>query len=49
MAFTGPFEDRLAIHELVATYGGAVTRRDSSARHGCRVEGPARPFWRRER
>jgi uncharacterized protein (TIGR02246 family) len=28
MTFTGPFEDRLAIHELVATYGDAVTRRD---------------------
>lgn len=29
MAFTGPVEDRLAIHELVAAYGDAVTRRDA--------------------
>jgi ketosteroid isomerase-like protein len=28
MPFTGPFEDRLAIHELVASYGDAVTRND---------------------
>ena len=26
MAFEGPVEDRLAIHELVAAYGAAVTR-----------------------
>lgn len=31
MAFTGPAEDRLAIHELVASYGDAVTRRDADA------------------
>jgi len=31
MAFTGPIEDRLAIHELVASYGDAVTRRDAEA------------------
>ena len=31
MPFTGPFEDRLAIHELVASYGDAVTRRDADA------------------
>ncbi|WP_068071608.1 nuclear transport factor 2 family protein [Novosphingobium lentum] len=29
MAFTGPLEDRVAIHELVASYGDAVTRRDA--------------------
>ena len=28
MTFTGPFEDRLAIHELVATYADAITVRD---------------------
>ncbi len=28
MAFEGPVEDRLAIRELVATYGDAVTRND---------------------
>jgi ketosteroid isomerase-like protein len=28
MAFVGPVEDRLAIHELVVSYGDAVTRRD---------------------
>ena len=27
MAFTGPVEDRLAIHELVASYADAVSRR----------------------
>jgi ketosteroid isomerase-like protein len=31
MAFIGPVEDRLAIHELVASYGDAVTRRDADA------------------
>ncbi|MFS0735925.1 nuclear transport factor 2 family protein [Sphingomonas sp. 1P06PA] len=31
MAFTGPLEDRVAIHELVASYGDAVTRRDADA------------------
>ena len=31
MAFTGPADDRLAIHELVASYGDAVTRRDADA------------------
>ncbi len=30
MAFTGPFEDRLAIHELVAAYADAVTRNDAA-------------------
>jgi len=30
MAFTGPVEDRVAIHELVASYGDAVTRRDAA-------------------
>ena len=29
MPFNGPIEDRLAIHELVASYGDAVTRRDA--------------------
>jgi ketosteroid isomerase-like protein len=29
MAFSGPVEDRLAIHELVASYGDAVTRRSA--------------------
>lgn len=29
MAFTGPVEDRLAIRELVATYGDAVFRRNA--------------------
>ena len=29
MAFTGPVEDRLAIHELVASYADAVSRRDA--------------------
>ena len=28
MPFTGPFEDRLAIHELVAAYADAITVRD---------------------
>ncbi len=31
MAFTGPLEDRVAIHELVASYGDAVTGRDGDA------------------
>ncbi|MGE0666222.1 MAG: nuclear transport factor 2 family protein [Sphingomonadales bacterium] len=31
MAFTGPFEDRLAIHELVMAYADAVTNRDADA------------------
>jgi ketosteroid isomerase-like protein len=31
MPFIGPIEDRLAIHELVASYGDAVTRRDPEA------------------
>ena len=30
MAFEGPLEDRVAIHELVATYGDAVTRRSAA-------------------
>lgn len=29
MTFTGPFEDRLAIRELLETYADAVTRRDA--------------------
>jgi ketosteroid isomerase-like protein len=29
MPFSGPFEDRFAIHELVISYGDAVTRRDA--------------------
>ena len=29
MAFTGSVEDRLAIHELVMSYGDAVTRKDA--------------------
>ena len=29
MAFIGPIEDRLAIHELVMVYGDAVTRKNS--------------------
>ncbi len=29
MAFTGPVDDRLAIHELVASYADAVSRRDA--------------------
>ena len=29
MSFTGPFEDRLAIRELIETYADAVTRNDS--------------------
>ncbi len=31
MAFKGPVEDRLAIHELVAAYADAVTRNDQQA------------------
>ena len=31
MAFSGPVEDRLAIHELVASYADAVSRRDADA------------------
>jgi ketosteroid isomerase-like protein len=31
MTFTGPFEDRLAIRELLETYADAVTRRDPEA------------------
>ena len=31
MPFTGPFEDRLAIRELLETYADAVTRCDASA------------------
>jgi uncharacterized protein (TIGR02246 family) len=38
MTFTGPFEDRLAIHELVATYGDAVTCRDGNAWADCWAE-----------
>ena len=29
MPFTGPFEDRLCIHELVAAYADAITMRDA--------------------
>ena len=29
MTFKGPVEDRLAIHELVMSYGDAVTRKDA--------------------
>lgn len=38
MAFTGPLEDRIAIQELVATYGDAVTRGDGDAWAGCWAE-----------
>ena len=31
MPFTGPFEDRLAIRELLETYADAVTRHDAEA------------------
>ena len=31
MAFNGPFEDRLAIHELIAAYADAVTCHDADA------------------
>ena len=31
MAFTGPLEDRVAINELVVSYGDAVCRRDADA------------------
>ena len=31
MSFEGPVEDRLAIHELVVSYGDAVTQRDADA------------------
>lgn len=31
MPFTGPFEDRLAIRELLETYADAITRRDPDA------------------
>lgn len=31
MPFTGPFEDRLAIRELLDTYADAVTRNDAQA------------------
>ncbi|WP_395336431.1 nuclear transport factor 2 family protein [Novosphingobium sp. BL-8H] len=31
MPYTGPFEDRLAIRELLETYADAVTRRDADA------------------
>ena len=30
MAFSGPTDDRLAIHELVMSYGDAVTRKDAA-------------------
>ncbi len=30
MTFSGLTDDRLALHELVMTYGDAVTRNDSS-------------------
>lgn len=39
MTFTGPLEDRIAIQELVATYGDAVTRRDGDAWAACWAEG----------
>ena len=29
MGFQGPTDDRLAIHELVMSYGDAVTRKDA--------------------
>lgn len=29
MTFTGPFEDRLALRELLETYADAVTQRDA--------------------
>ena len=31
MGFQGPIEDRLAIHELVMSYGDAVSRKDADA------------------
>lgn len=35
MPFTGPFEDRLAIRELIESYGDAVTQRDVDAWAAC--------------
>ncbi len=35
MTFTGPFEDRLAIRELLESYAGAVTWRDEAAWAAC--------------
>ena len=35
MTFTGPFEDRLAIRELLEAYGDAVTQRDVKAWGAC--------------
>jgi ketosteroid isomerase-like protein len=38
MPFTGPFEDRLAIRELLEAYGDAVTQRDVNAWAACWAE-----------
>ncbi len=38
MAFTGPLEDRIAIQELVAEYGDAVSRRDKAGFAGTWAE-----------
>ncbi len=35
MAFTGPFEDRLAVRELIESYAGAVTQRDADVWAAC--------------
>ena len=35
MAFTGPFEDRLAIHELIAVYADAISMRDGESWISC--------------
>jgi uncharacterized protein (TIGR02246 family) len=38
MAFTGPFEDRLAIHELILSYADAINTRDGEAWISCWAE-----------
>ena len=50
MPFTGPFEDRLAIRELIESYGDAVTQRDMDAWAACWAEDgrwclPDLPGW----
>ena len=38
MAFTGPFEDRLAIHELILSYADAINTHDGEAWISCWAE-----------
>lgn len=52
MPFTWPFEDRLAIRELIESYGDAVTQRDANAWGECWAEDscwrlPDLPGWER--